>query len=157
MYKVYVLWIKKLLSNYFWSLQIFYENLWFVFKEKPNRQFFYIYIYIKSRASLVAQTVKNLPAVQETQVWSAVRKIPWRRKRQPTPVSLPGKSHGQRSLVGYSPWACQGLDMTDWLTLSYNQNLPPPGILWRYPKDPEIKVSKFLWWVKKCLKHQNHF
>ena len=29
---------------------------------------------------------------------------PWRRKQQPTPVFLPGKSHGQRSLVGYSPW-----------------------------------------------------
>ena len=33
-----------------------------------------------------------------------VRKIPWRRKRQSTPVFLPGKSHGQGSLVGYSPW-----------------------------------------------------
>jgi len=32
-----------------------------------------------------------------------VRKIPWRRKWQPTPVFLPGESHGQRSLVGYSP------------------------------------------------------
>ena len=31
-------------------------------------------------------------------------KIPWRRKWQPTPVLLPGKSHGQRTLVGYSPW-----------------------------------------------------
>ena len=33
-----------------------------------------------------------------------VGKVPWRRKWQPTPVFLPGKSHGQRSLVGYSPW-----------------------------------------------------
>ena len=33
-----------------------------------------------------------------------VQKILWRRKRQPTPVFLPGESHGQRSLVGYSPW-----------------------------------------------------
>ena len=33
-----------------------------------------------------------------------VRKIPWRRKGQPTPVLLPGESHGQRSLVGYSSW-----------------------------------------------------
>ena len=33
-----------------------------------------------------------------------VGKIPWRRKWQPTPVFLPGKSHGQRSLVGYNPW-----------------------------------------------------
>ena len=36
-----------------------------------------------------------------------VRKIPWRRKWQPTPVFLPGKSYGQRSLGGYSPWGCK--------------------------------------------------
>ena len=36
-------------------------------------------------------------------------KIPWRRKWQPTPVFLPGKLHGQRSLVGYSPWGCREL------------------------------------------------
>ena len=36
-----------------------------------------------------------------------VGKIPWRRARQPTPVFLPGKSHGQRSLAGYSPWCCK--------------------------------------------------
>ena len=36
-----------------------------------------------------------------------VRKIPWRRKRQSTPVFLPGKSCGQRSLMGYSPWSCK--------------------------------------------------
>ena len=35
---------------------------------------------------------------------SWVKKIPWRRKWQPTPVFLPGKSHGQRRLVGHSPW-----------------------------------------------------
>ena len=45
--------------------------------------------------------VKNLPAAQETH-W--VRKIPWRRAWQPTPVFLPGEPHGQRSLTGYSPW-----------------------------------------------------
>ena len=33
-----------------------------------------------------------------------VGKIPWKRKWQPAPVFLPGKSHGQKSLVGYSPW-----------------------------------------------------
>ena len=32
-----------------------------------------------------------------------VKKMPWRRKWQPTPIFLPGKYHGQRSLVGYSP------------------------------------------------------
>ena len=50
--------------------------------------------------------VKNPPAVQEMQrpgfdPW--IGKIPWRRAWQPTPVFLPGDSHGERSLVGYSP------------------------------------------------------
>ena len=44
-----------------------------------------------------------------------VGKIPWRRKWQPTPVLLPGKFHGQRSLVGYSPWGRKELDMTEQL------------------------------------------
>jgi len=39
-------------------------------------------------------------------------KIPWRRKWQPTPVFLPGKSHEQRSLAGYSPWSHKELDTT---------------------------------------------
>ena len=39
----------------------------------------------------------------------------WRRKWQPTPVFLPGKSHGQRSLVGYSPQGCKESDMTEQL------------------------------------------
>ena len=42
-----------------------------------------------------------------------VRKIPWRRKWQPTPVLLPGKSHGQRSLVDCSPWDHKESDTTE--------------------------------------------
>ena len=42
---------------------------------------------------------------QEPSVWFLGRKIPWRRKWQFTPVFLHGKSHGQRRLVGYSPWS----------------------------------------------------
>ena len=52
--------------------------------------------------------VKNLPAMQETWIDFGVWKIPWRRKWQPTPVFLPGKSHGQRRLVVYSPWNHKG-------------------------------------------------
>ena len=55
----------------------------------------------------VAQWYKNPPAKWETWIWSLVRKIPWRSKWQPTPVFLPGKSHGQRSMAGYSPWGCK--------------------------------------------------
>ena len=39
-------------------------------------------------------------------------------RRQPTPVLLPGESHGQRSLVGYSPWAHRDSNMAERLTLS---------------------------------------
>ena len=46
-----------------------------------------------------------------------VGKIPWRRKWQPTPVFLPRKSHGQKSLVGYSPWCHKQLDITEWLIM----------------------------------------
>ena len=45
-------------------------------------------------------------------------KIPWRRKWQPTLVSLPGKSHGQRSLAGYSLGGCKESDTTKWLNSS---------------------------------------
>ena len=55
-------------------------------------------------ASLVAQLVKKLPAVQDTWFNPWVRKMPWRRKWQPTLVFLPGEPHGQRSLAGYSLW-----------------------------------------------------
>ena len=55
-------------------------------------------------ASLEAQTVKNLPALQETQVWSLDREDPLEKGMATTPVFFLGKSHGQRSLAGYSPW-----------------------------------------------------
>ena len=45
-----------------------------------------------------------------------VGKIPWRRKWQPTPVFLPGESHGQRSLAGCSPWGSQRV-WHDWTRL----------------------------------------
>ena len=47
-----------------------------------------------------------------------VRKIPWRREQQPIPVFLPGESHGQRSLAGYSPWVHKESDTTKQLTHS---------------------------------------
>ena len=59
-------------------------------------------------ASLVAQTVKRLPAMWETRVLLMGLEDPLEKEMatyswQPTPVVLPGKSHGQKSLVGYSP------------------------------------------------------
>ena len=42
-----------------------------------------------------------------------VSEVPWRRKWQPTPIFLPGESHGQRSLAGYSPRGRRELDTTE--------------------------------------------
>ena len=56
--------------------------------------------------------VKKLPANAGDSVQSLDGEIPWRKKWQPTPVFLPGKSHRQRSLVCYSPWGCKESDMT---------------------------------------------
>ena len=54
--------------------------------------------------------VKDPPVLEtiETRVQSRVRKTPWRRAWQPTPVFLPGESHGQRSLKGYCPRGLKG-------------------------------------------------
>ena len=69
-------------------------------------------------ASPVAQVVKNLPAMQETRVPSLGQEDPWRRKWQPTLVFLPGESHGQRSLLGYSPWGRKRV-RHDWSDLAW--------------------------------------
>ena len=63
---------------------------------------------LNSRASLVDQWLggkkKTTCQCRRRGFNSWIRKIPWRRKWKPTPVFLPGKSEGQRSLVGCSPW-----------------------------------------------------
>ena len=56
-----------------------------------------------------------------------VRTIPWRRKWQPTPVFLPGESHGQRSLEGYNPQSHKDSDMTEQLT-THTQAIPEQAL-----------------------------
>ena len=51
-----------------------------------------------------------------------VDKISWRRKWHPTPVFLFGKSHGQRSLVGYSPWGHKESEMTEYSNSNNNKS-----------------------------------
>ena len=60
---------------------------------------------------------KSPPVMQETQAGPWVRKIPWRRAWQPTPVLLSGESHGLRKLVG--PWGRKQSDMTEQLKLFF--------------------------------------
>ena len=73
-------------------------------------------------AFLVAQRERIRLPVQETWVWFLDWEAPWRRKWQPTPVFLPVKSHGQRSLVGYSPWGLKKV-RPDWATKTTNQRV----------------------------------
>ena len=49
-----------------------------------------------------------------------VKKIPWRKKWQPTLVFFPGKFHRQRSLMGYSPWGLKESDMTEFTSKQVN-------------------------------------
>ena len=65
------------------------------------------------KATLVAQMVKNCLKCGKPRFDSWIGKFPWRRAWQPTPVFLPGESHGQRNLVGYGPWGLKELDTTE--------------------------------------------
>ena len=64
--------------------------------------------------------VKNLPAntgdIRDVGLIPGSGRFPWKRKWRPTPVFVPGESHGQRSLVGYNLWGCKESDMTDRLS-----------------------------------------
>ena len=63
-------------------------------------------------ASLVVQTVKNLPAMQVTRVLFLGREDPLGKEMATHSSILPGEFHELRSLVGYSPWGRKELDMT---------------------------------------------
>ena len=59
------------------------------------------------------------------EVWIFLQKpqVPWRRQWHPTPVLLPGKSHGRRRLVGCNPWGCEELDTTEQLHFHFHFSL----------------------------------
>ena len=85
--------------------------------------YIYIYIYIFSQASLVAQLVKNLPAMWETWVWSLGWEDPLEKgKATPTSVFWPGEFHGP-----YSPWGHKELDTIEQLSLSHLLPLESPS------------------------------
>ena len=77
---------------------------------------------------------------------------PWRRRWQPTPVFLPGKSHGQRSLAGYSSWSCKESDATEQLTHTLRKT-PHPNhwlILTRgLPAAPPQHLPFMIWMFLK--------
>ena len=122
---------------------------------------------LQDNASLVAQTVKCCLQCGRPGFDPWVGKIPWRRKWQPTPVHLPGKFHGWRSLVGYSPWGRKEVDMTErlhfhfqmwvrgiWVSLHYSWNFSISSVISKQKKKTEknmtvimilIKTSTLIW------------
>ena len=69
-----------------------------------------------------------------------MRLLSWRRQWQPTPVLLPGKSHGQRSLVDCSPWGCEESDTTErlhFLALEKEMATHSSILAWRIPGTAE--------------------
>ena len=107
--------------------------------------------------SLMAQIIKCLPTMQETQVQSLGQKIPSRRKWQPTPIFLSEESHGERNLVGYSPWGCKELDKTkqtslthsltlQWITFHQNSSPWPIHLGWPYMTWLTVSLSSTRLW-----------
>ena len=102
------------------------KGLWSVFSSTT----IWKHQFLSTRPSLdfLCGSVKNLPTMQETLSNPWVRKIPWRRAWQHTPVFLPGESHGQRSPAGYSPWGHKELDATERLTYTHSLLYGPTHI-----------------------------
>ena len=95
----------------FKSVNYYYESLLI----QTVYDFGFLYAVVKG---LPGGSSGNEPACQcrrskRPRVNPWVREMPWRRTWQPTPIFLPGDSHGQRSLVGYSPQGLKESDMTE--------------------------------------------
>ena len=120
------------LNSLIWELSQLCWNV-FYFRAKSGDVFIRIFVFCHGcfGSDICLQGFPGGAAVKihlltKTTLQSWVRKIPWRRKWQPTPVFLPGESHGQRSLVGYSPRGRKESDnftFTKYLLLSFNHCL----------------------------------
>ena len=107
--------------------------------------------YATEGASLVAQMVRVCLQCRRPEFNPWVRKIPWRRKWQPTLVFLPGKSHGQRSLVGYSPRrVTKSWTQLDSIFKSRDITLPTKVHLVKAMVFPVVMYGCESWTVKKA-------
>jgi len=78
-----------------------------------------------------------------------VGKMPWRREWQPTPVFLPEKFHGQRSLEGYSPWGSKESDTTERLSLSSHPS-SLEVLIYRVILPDNNRFSLFCWGLQEA-------
>ena len=111
--------------------------------------FLLIYCLWVSRVVLV---VKNPPAnardIGEASLIPGLGRFPSRRAWQPTPVFLPGESHGLRSLAGYSPWRHKELDTTEQLSM---HALPLTPTFWDHILDHSPLPSAKFWFQDSGL------
>ena len=116
-----------------------------------------VVVFLVIRASLVAQLVKNPPAMREAWVWSLGWEDPTR-KKLPTPVFLLGEFQGL-----YGPWGCKESETTERLSLSHSTYWPRIWILkacrWfvctlRYDQEALISLSSLSIWGQTGWKPQ---
>ena len=88
-------------------------------------------------ASLVAQLVKNLPAMRETWVQSLGWEEPWRRERLPTPVFWPGEFH-----CLYSSWGHKGSDTTERFSLTHSYSIAGEYFTSELPGKPQLIMNQ---------------
>ena len=99
---------------------------------------------------LMTQTVKRLPAMLETWVWSLGREDLLEKEWLPTPLFLPREVNGQKSLGSYSPWSPKELDTTDWLTLHFT------SLYYKHMKVTYV-IMKFYWlYIEKEMSFKNY-
>ena len=97
------------------SLQFFQRGI-YIFQlvmKLPQNLFGYVLKGLSHIALLVKSLPVNVGNIRGVDLIPWVGKIPWMRTWQPTPVFLPGESHGQRSLAGCSPWGCREMNITE--------------------------------------------
>ena len=127
--------------------------LWVFYSPVFGRGSFYlVFRFLKSgvvwlaRASLVAQMAKICLQCRRPRSDPRVGKIPWRREWQFTPVFLPGESHGQRGLVGFSPCGCRESSMIKGLHclwLGKKSGRKQLQCFWRYPGNLSLNFYSF--------------
>ena len=128
---------------------------------KPVTEFHHIFSSVKTLMMLWSKTeqrtMASLWSINASFFYMTIYITPWRRKWQPTPVFLLGESHGQKSLVGYNPWGCKELDMTEQLTHTLYNYLPWLYHLDSVRSDLALEIPGVRMWsvaINSCCKQQ---
>ena len=140
----------------FWGYRIFCLFYFHAYLSFLNVLLYTYLMFYCSVQSLVAQMVKCLSTMWETRVQSLGWEDPLEKEMAIHSSTLPGKSHGQRSLEGYSPWGHKESDTTEWLhstslqSFSHaqlcnpmNRSMPGLPVHHQLPEFTETHIHKF--------------